>query len=106
MLLVNKDNYFNHKYRVNHNWTWYLKYVIKNVSSSVSHKNTPGLLESVIWDFSFFLSNTFVYEPILFKLSMNANIVKMQIFHKIKSDLTNNDLFDKKFAFSSVYVID
>jgi hypothetical protein len=42
----------------------------------------PGLR-----DFSFFLSNTFVYDPILFKLSMNANIVKMQIFHKIKYDL-------------------
>ena len=49
-----------------------------------------GLWDSVIpglQDFSFFLSNTFVYEPILLKLFMNANIVKMQIFHKIKSDL-------------------
>ena len=51
---------------------------------------TPGLRHSGIpWlrDFSFFLFNTFVYEPILLKLSMNANIVKMQIFHKIKSHL-------------------
>ena len=39
---------------------------------------------------------------------MNANIVKMQIFYKIKYDLkvTYNDLFDQKFAFSSVYIID
>ena len=43
---------------------------------------TPGLR-----NFSFFLSNTFVYEPILLKLSMNANIVKMLIFHEIKYDL-------------------
>ena len=50
----------------------------------------PWFCDSVIpWlrDFSFFLSNTFAYEPILLKLSMNANIVKMQIFQKIKSDL-------------------
>ena len=59
---------------------------------------TPGFLDSVIpWlrDFSFFLSNTFIYEPILLKLSMNANIVKMQIFHKIKYDLRGHlRLFD------------
>ena len=43
---------------------------------------TPGLR-----DFSFFLSSIFVYEPILIKISMNANIMKTQIFHKIKYDL-------------------
>ena len=43
---------------------------------------TPGFR-----DFSFLLSNTFVYELILLKLSMNANIAKMQIFHKFKYDL-------------------
>ena len=51
---------------------------------------TKKLRDSVIhWlrDFIFFLSNTFVYEPILLKLSMNANIVEMQIFHKTKYDL-------------------
>ena len=51
---------------------------------------TPGFCHSVIpWlrDFSFFLFNTFVYEPILLKLSMNANIPMMQIFYKIKYDL-------------------
>ena len=30
---------------------------------------------------------TFIYEPILLNLSMNANILKMQTFHKIKYDL-------------------
>ena len=38
-------------------------------------------------DFSFFLSSTFVYEPILIKISMKANIVKTHIFHKMKYDL-------------------
>ena len=71
--------------------------VIKNVISSISNKNsgTPWLRDSVIpWlrDFSFFLSNTFVYELILLKLSTNAiaNIVKMQIFQKIKFDLRDH----------------
>ena len=37
--------------------------------------------------YSFFLSRTFIYEPILIKKkSMNANIVKRQIFHKMKYD--------------------
>ena len=35
-------------------------------------------------DFSSFLSSTFIYELILTKKSMNANIKKTQIFHKIK----------------------
>ena len=37
---------------------------------------------------------------------MDANMVKMQIIYKNKFDLRNNDLFDQKFTFSSVYVID
>ena len=32
-------------------------------------------------------SNTFIYEPILKKKSMNDNIMKMQIIHKMKYDL-------------------
>ena len=63
-------------------------------------------------DISFFLSSTFVYEPILFKISMNANIVKTQFFHDIKHDLkdhsrsqTKTFLF-KNSLFSSFYVID
>ena len=67
----------------------------------------------ILWlrDFSFFLSGTFVYEPILFKISMNANIVKTQFF--IKSSTTLKVFqghkqwpFYLKIHFSSVYVID
>ena len=36
------------------------------------------------------LSRTFVYGPIFMKISMNANIVKTQIFHKIKYDLNGH----------------
>ena len=32
-----------------------------------------------------FLSITFIYKPILLKISLNANIVKTQIFHKFFS---------------------
>ena len=39
-----------------------------------------------------FLSNTFVYEPILLKFSMNANIVKIQIFHEIKCDIRGRSM--------------
>ena len=43
---------------------------------------------------------------------MNANIVKIQIFHKIKYDVRGHSrsqimtFLIKKFTFSSVYVID
>ena len=53
---------------------------IKNVSSCKSRtQKTPGLL-----NFSLFLSSTFVYKPIVIKNSMNANIEKTQIIHKMK----------------------
>ena len=32
-------------------------------------------------------SRTFVYGPIFMKICMNANIMKTQLFHKIKYDL-------------------
>ena len=38
-------------------------------------------------DFSFFHSSAFVYESILIKNSINANIDKTQVFHEIKYDL-------------------
>ena len=31
--------------------------------------------------------SSFIYEPILMKISKNANIMKMQIFHWMKYDL-------------------
>ena len=62
---------------------------IKNESSSIylyNNYGTPWLRDSVtLWfrNFSFFLSSTFVYELILLKISMNANIVKLQLLLKI-----------------------
>ena len=61
--------------------------VLLYLTKKLQDSRIPSFRDSVIPGFSFFLSNTFIYEPILLKLSMNANIVKMQIFHKIKSDL-------------------
>ena len=53
--------------------------IFKNVSSSISHKKTPGLRDygtTGLRDFSFFLPSIFIFEPILIKISMNANIMK------------------------------
>ena len=71
-----------------------LLYLTKKLRDSV----IPTFRHSVIlWlrDFSFFLSNIFVFEPILLKLSMNANIVKMQSFYKIKYDLRGHSRSQK-----------
>ena len=38
-------------------------------------------------DFSFFLYSTFIFEPILITLSMNANIIKTQIY--VKESMTS-----------------
>ena len=38
-------------------------------------------------DFSFYLSSTFIYEPILIEIYMNAIIMNTQIFHLNKYDL-------------------
>ena len=67
--------------------------MFKNISSSMSHKKSMVLLDSMIprENFSFFLSSTFVYEQILIKISMIANIEKMQNFHEIKCDLSLSD---------------
>ena len=65
--------------------------VIKNVSSSTSHKNTlsfrlyvfPSLRLSVftsVREFKKILPNTFIYESILIKIYMNTNIIDTQIF--------------------------
>ena len=48
---------------------------IKNLSSSTPHKKNSEILK--LRDFSFYLSSTFIYEPILIKKNyMNANIIK------------------------------
>ena len=54
----------------------------KKKSSSISQK-LPDYVTPGLRDFSFILCNIFVYEPILIKFSLIANIMKMQIFHEI-----------------------
>ena len=55
---------------------------IKNVSSSTSKKNTPPLGE-----FKKILPSTLIYELILLKINMNANIMNTHYFYFIKFDL-------------------
>ena len=54
--------------------------LIKNASSSTTHKKTVKLI-------SLYLSSTFIYEPILINIYMNANFVNMQLFHLYKYEL-------------------
>ena len=72
--------------------------VIKNVSSSTTHKKTPSLrlyvfpsLRLYVFtsfrEFKKILPNTFIYESILMKIYMNTNIINTQIFHLNKYDL-------------------
>ena len=77
--------------------------LIKNVSSSTSHKlwNWETLK---IRDSSFFLSSTFIYETILIKKNMNANFKRRQIFCKIKYDLKGH-LIISKLSFSAIYYL-
>jgi hypothetical protein len=49
-----------------------------NVSPSTTHKNT--IFSSVLWEFKI-LPNIFIYDLILIKICMNANIINKQIFH-------------------------
>ena len=70
-----------------------LIYFIKNVSSSTSHKKTlklPNCETLKLRNFSFFLSSTFIYEPILIKICMNANIMKTHTFYKMKYDFQSH----------------
>ena len=64
--------------------------IIKNVSSSTTHKKTPSLRLYVFTSFREFkkiLPNTFIYESILMKIYMNTNIINTQIFYLNKYDL-------------------
>ena len=64
--------------------------IIKNVSSSTTHKKTPSFRLSVfpsVREFKKILPNTFVYKSILIKIYMNTNIINTQIFHLNKYDL-------------------
>ena len=59
---------------------------IKNVSTSTSYKKTPTSVQ----EFKESLPNTFIYESILIKIYVNANIMIMQTFHLIKYDLNGH----------------
>ena len=61
-------------------------FLIKNVSSSTSHKKTLSLRLS-LREFKKILPNTFIYESILIIIYMNTNIMNTQIFHLKKYDL-------------------
>ena len=62
--------------------------IIKNVSSSTTHKKTPSFrlyvftsLRPSLREFKKILPNTFIYESILIEIYMNTNIMNTQIFH-------------------------
>ena len=57
--------------------------IIKNVSSFTTHKKTPSLRLS-LWEFKKSLPKTLIYESILIKIYMNANIMNTQTFDFIK----------------------
>ena len=60
----------------------FTKLFINNVSSSTSHNETPSFCLS-LQEFKKILSNTFIYESIVIKIYMDANIRNMQLFHLI-----------------------
>ena len=72
---------------------FFLWRIFKNVSSSTSHTKTLKIWNCETLrhqDFSFYLSSTFIYELILIKIYMNANIMNTQIFHVNKFDLNGH----------------
>ena len=61
--------------------------IIKNVSSSISHKNWETVK---LWDFCFFLSSTLIYEAILIWILWFytiSNIIWTQFFNKWRMTL-------------------
>ena len=63
------------------------QFIKKNVSSSTSHKKLLNSKTVRLRDFSFYLSSTFIYEPILIQIYMNSNIMNTQISYLNKYDL-------------------
>ena len=69
-----------------------LRYIfIKSVRNSTSHKKTLCVFKKLS-EFKNILSGTFIYEPILMKIDMNADNINIQIFHSIKYDLLKKKL--------------
>ena len=60
--------------------------IIKNVSSSTTHKKTPSLRLS-FREFKKNFPNIFIYESILIKIYINTNIINTLIFQLNKYDL-------------------
>ena len=56
--------------------------MIKNVSYSTFHKKTP-YIRSSLRKSNKIVSSTFIYEPIMMKIYMNAKIMNAQIFPEI-----------------------
>ena len=72
--------------------------IIKNVSSSTSHKKNPSLRLS-LREFKKILPSTFIYQPILIKKNcMNANIMNSQIFNLFSQKVT--------FIFKSLFLLE
>ena len=63
--------------------------LIKNVSSSISHKITPSLRLS-FRKFKKSLPSTLIYTSILINIYMNANIMNTQISYFVKYDLNGH----------------
>ena len=71
-------------------------FLIKNVSSSTSHKKTLSFRLS-LREFKKILPNTFIYESILIKIYMNFNIMNTQNIFKIS--MTSTVIEGDKFHF-------
>ena len=84
--------------------------LIKNVSSSTSHKRNFVFtsFRLSLREFRKIISNTCIYESILIKIYMNANIMHTQIFNLIKNDLNGHWRSQKitfKFISTITYVL-
>ena len=58
--------------------------IIINISSSKSHQKNRLSFQR---EFKKLLPNTFIYESILLKIHMNANIMDMQLFNILKYNI-------------------
>ena len=85
--------------------------IIKNVSSSTSHKKTPSYRLYVfpsfrlsLREFKKILPNIFIYYSIFIKIYMNANIMISKIFD-LCNDLWRSQKVTYMFSFTWTYVL-
>ena len=76
--IVTQSGSFNHTKTISTFTCNYYYDFLKSISSSISHWKNSGT--PWLRNFSFFLYSIFVYEPILIKNYMNANVIKTQFF--------------------------